>query len=171
MSALCNVLVIISNILVICLKCKYLLGICCTWSQIMHAFHGMMMKWHSNFSSFHCYGIWKVLGEMLLIYAFYCCSCCMVLYSMSEIWKVFIWWYVWNHVSTFQVFMIIEHEKFGVKCCGYVGYIAVLGCRAPLLPVLDLLSDVWFHWARGANARGSTIGRGKSSLRSGLPSP
>ena len=33
------------------------------------------------------------------------------------------------------------------------------------------LSDVDFHWARGANARDNHKRKGKSSLRSGLPLP
>ena len=37
--------------------------------------------------------------------------------------------------------------------------------------ILILCPNDYFHWARGANARGRTIERGKSSLRSGLPSP
>ena len=37
-------------------------------------------------------------------------------------------------------------------------------------PRLIVCPDVWFGWARGANARGTTQEEGKSSLRSGLPS-
>ena len=45
-------------------------------------------------------------------------------------------------------------------------------CRALSLLVLDLVPDVKFHGARGANARGSTIGRGKKrSCVAYLPSP
>ena len=37
--------------------------------------------------------------------------------------------------------------------------------------LLIFCPNVYFNWARGANARGTTIGKGESSLRSGLPSP
>ena len=78
--------------------------------------------------------------------------------SVSEIRKVFIWWYVWNHVSTFQVFMIIGHEKFGVKCCGYVAFVAATHfcdgiALSPLLRPLFLVT-LWLPAFGGDNPVG-----------------